>query len=65
MDDQDAQYQIIHNDTIPEAQDEEATAIMSATPNQILTDFYVNNEDQENQNNIVVSDKLDEKIRLQ
>ena len=45
MDDQDAQYQIIHNDTIPEAQDEEATAIMSATPNQILTDFYVNNED--------------------
>jgi len=38
---------------------------MSATPNQILTDFYVNNEDHENQNNIVVSDKLDEKIRLQ
>ena len=57
-----AQYQIIHNDTIPEAQDEEATGIISANPNQILTDFYVNNE--ENQNNIVVSDKLDEKIRL-
>ena len=34
---------------------------MSATPNQILPDFYVNNDEQ---NNIVVSDKMDEKVRL-